>query len=176
MVYPSETENRIFQFVRKADTTIFHFAFCIVLYYTRFSHFSTLKFLRYGFCDTSSALLAQAAGHMGFGSTRKLRPADDVLAVFIPEGIHGFVQPEFSLKLHRAESGEKVELLVWLPGQAGDLHAQLPHWGDTVPRFIEQSAGGFKNLGSDICGPVEHALVGKMAEFVGAQMDVVALP
>ena len=108
---------------------------------------------------------------MPLGILGEFCPADDILAEFIPQGIHGFVQPQLSFILHRGHSGKQIILLVRLTGKSCHLHTQLPQRCHAVPCLVKDPAGGIEDLAGDVGGTLQLCLVRIMLKFIGAQVD-----
>ena len=90
---------------------------------------------------TFSAGFVQSAYHMVSIVTGKLGSADNILAEFIPQGIHGFIQPQLPLILLWAHARKQIVLLIWLFGQPCHLHTQLPQGRHAVPGLVKGCAG-----------------------------------
>ena len=98
-------------------------------------------------------------------------PAQDVLSEAVPEGIHRLVELHLPLVLLGCHPGEKVVLLIGPVGKLRDLNAQLPQGRFPVPHLIEDPGALPVELPGDVGGAVKFALMGKMPEFVGPQVD-----
>ena len=124
-----------------------------------------------GLGDSGAAGPVQTAGHVAVGVVGEFRPAQDILAEPVPEGIHRLIQPHFPLVLLRGHAGEEVVLLVRAVRKLRDLNAQLPQGRFFVPHLVEDTGTLPVQLPGDAGGAAQLALVGEMAKLVGPQVD-----
>ena len=107
---------------------------------------------------------------MGPGRLGEFPPAHRILPVFIPEGIHRFIQFDLLFILLGCHPGEKIELLIGFRRQSGHLNTQLPQRCHPIPGLIKDPAGFPIDLCGNICGTQQLRLMGKMMKCVGSQM------